>query len=204
MGPRPNPSSCWEDQGVQQGMSSENVIVWNEGHDWLNKRRGCGGKVFGIPLGHPTDVMTQLQRVRQDQQLLLDRIPLLFDVQSAWAFWVHCTARTSVPATYILRVVSPEQFFKFARSHDTRCGSVWEQWWESPRGKSEAARVLLTFDGLGLRSVVRNAAAAYRVSWGDSFGINVTQSWPEPWCMSWLVVSRNRCICLQRAWSQPN
>ena len=173
MGPRPNPSSCWEDQGVQQGRSSEHVIVWNEGHDWPHKRRGCGGKVFGTPLGHPTFVTTQLQRVRQDQQLLLDRIPLLLDVQSAWALLVHCA---SVRATYFLRVVSPEQSFQFATSHDTRCGSVWEQWWESPRGTSEAARLLL------------------------AFGNNVTQPWPEPWCMSWLVVSRNRCICLLRPW----
>ena len=62
--------------------------------------------------------------------------PLLLDVQSAWALLVHCA---SVRATYFLRVVSPEQSFQFATSHDTRCGSVWEQWWESPRGTSEAA-----------------------------------------------------------------
>ena len=66
---------------------------------------------------HPTYVATQLQRIRQDQQLFLDRIPFLPDVQSAW---VHCA---SARATYFLRVVFPEQFFQFASSHDS---VLWE------------------------------------------------------------------------------
>ena len=97
------------------------VIVWNKGHDWSHKARVWRGgpdgnpevrgiKVLGTPLGHPTFVTTQLQRIRQDQQLFLDRISLLPDVQSAWAFLVHCA---SVRATYFLRVAS---------SHDTVLG----------------------------------------------------------------------------------
>ena len=35
----------------------------------------------------------------------------------------------------------------------------------------ESVCLLLAFGGLGLRSVVRTAAAAYWVSWGDSFGM---------------------------------
>ena len=35
----------------------------------------------------------------------------------------------------------------------------------------ESVCLLLAFGGLGLRSAVRTAAAAYWVSWGDSFGM---------------------------------
>ena len=167
-----------------QEFVQKHVIVWNEGHDWPHKRRGCGGgldvnpevrgiKVLGTPLGHPAYVTTQLQHIRQDQQLLLDRIPLLPDVQSAWALLVHCA---SARATYFLRVVSPEQSFQFATSHDT---ALWECLGTvvgvtTPHIRStthESVCLPLAFGGLGLRSAVRTAAAAYWARWGDSLGM---------------------------------
>ena len=56
-------------------LATQEARVWRGGLDVNPEVRGI--KVLGTPLGHPTYVTTQLQRIRQDQQLLLDRIPLL-------------------------------------------------------------------------------------------------------------------------------
>ena len=99
-------------------LATQEARVWRGGLEVNPEVRGI--KVLGTPLGHPRCVTTQLQRIRQDQQLLLDRIPLLPDVQSAWALLVHCA---SARATYFLRVGLSSS------PHLTtpRCGSVWEQ-----------------------------------------------------------------------------
>ena len=132
------------------------MIVWNEGHDWPHKRRGCGGKVFGTLLGHPTYVTTQLQLIRQDQQLLLDRIPLLLDVQSVWALFGA------------LRVGSSNLFFEggvpravFPVRHISR-HALWEclgavvgvPTRHIRSSTHESVCLLLAFGGLGLRSAV--------------------------------------------------
>ena len=152
-------------------LATQEARVWRGGLDVNPEVRGI--KVLGTPVGHPAYVTTQLQHIRQDQQLLLDRIPLLPDVQSACALLVHCA---SARATYSLRVVSPEQSFQFATSHDT---ALWECLGTvvgvpTPHIRStthESVCLPLAFGGLGLRSAVRTAAAAYWASWGDSLGM---------------------------------
>ena len=74
-----------------QEFVQKHVIVWNEGHDWPH-----------------TCVTTQ--------QLLLDRIPLLPEVQSAWALLVHCTSARA------------QRSFQFAISHDT----AFDSWDDHP------------------------------------------------------------------------
>ena len=61
----------------------EDARVWRGGADIPEVERGI--KVLGTPLGHPLFVQHQLARVRAHQQVLLDRIPAIPDVQSAWA-----------------------------------------------------------------------------------------------------------------------
>ena len=44
------------------------------------------------PLGHPAHVQKFLEKVTWKHQLLLDRIPLVQDLQCAWLILLHCAA----------------------------------------------------------------------------------------------------------------
>ena len=46
--------------------------------------------MLGTPLGHADHVETQLRERLDDHQLLLNRIPEVPDLQSAWALLPHC------------------------------------------------------------------------------------------------------------------
>ena len=72
-----------------------------------------GIKVLGSPLGHPAFVARHLERTSSKHQVLLDRIPLVQDVQSAWLLLIHCACAR---ANYLLRVVRPSQFRRDSRS----------------------------------------------------------------------------------------
>ena len=72
-----------------------------------------GIKVLGSPLGH-------LERTSTEHQVLLDRIPLVQDVQSTWLFLLHCACAR---ANYLLRVVRPSAAVNFAETHDR---AVWQ------------------------------------------------------------------------------
>ena len=128
-----------------------------------------GIKVLGTPLGHPDFVARHLQRVEQEQQILLDRIPSMSDVQSAWLLLLHCA---SARANYQLRVVHPSAVEGFARAHDT---GLWQclssilhidpaQCEETVR---DAACMPLSLGGVGLRSALRTRAPAFWASWSD-------------------------------------
>ena len=47
-----------------------------------------GVRILGTPLGHPDFVHTE--NVLKEHGVLLSRIPLVEDVQSAWALLLHC------------------------------------------------------------------------------------------------------------------
>ena len=64
-----------------------------------------GVKVLGAPIGHPAFVAAQLSAVAEHQATLLQRTPLMPDLQSAWLLLLHCAGAR---ATYFLRVVNPE------------------------------------------------------------------------------------------------
>ena len=74
-----------------------------------------GIKVLGTPLGHRDFVRNHLERTSVDHQLLLDRIPMLEDLQSSWLLLVHCAAAR---ANYMMRVVEPEAAQEFCQRHD--------------------------------------------------------------------------------------
>ena len=70
-----------------------------------------GIKVFGTPLGHEDFVAGHLHRVLRTHQTLLERIPVLQDVQSAWTLLPHSASNR---ANYQLSVVRPELTEQFA------------------------------------------------------------------------------------------
>ena len=75
------------------------------------KAFGC----WGTPLGHANNVETQLRERLDDHQLLLNRIPEVPDLQSAWAVLLHCA---SALANCMLRVVRPKLVQGYAEGHD--------------------------------------------------------------------------------------
>ena len=79
-----------------------------------------GSKSWGTPLGHEDFVREHLEHTREKHRVLLRRIPIVPDVQSAWLLLLHCA---STRANYMLRVVRPEWALDFAQAHDQE---VWE------------------------------------------------------------------------------
>ena len=62
-----------------------------------------------------SSLLTQLEMLNDKHRTLLDRIPLVKDVQSAWLFLVHCA---SARANCVTRVVEPQTAEAFCRRHD--------------------------------------------------------------------------------------
>ena len=79
-----------------------------------------GIKVLGCPLGHEDFVTTQLEAIGRNHHVLLQAIPTVPDVQSAWLLLLHCAAAR---ANFYLRVVRPDLAIHFARRHDV---SLWQ------------------------------------------------------------------------------
>ena len=142
------------------------ATVWT-GSDIPSHQQGV--KILGTPLGHSDFVAAHLRRVSAEHQDLLQRIPSVADVQSAWLLLLHCAAAR---ACFQLRVVGPSAVEEFARHHDQ---SLWQclsdilqadldQCTEEVR---EAATLPLSLGGLGLRSAMRMSEPAYWASWAD-------------------------------------
>ena len=55
-----------------------------------------GIRILGTPLGHEEYVRHHLDRTIQDHHELLQRIPSVPDVQSAWALLLHCAMRAPI------------------------------------------------------------------------------------------------------------
>ena len=106
------PPACDELDRVAQLEDPEAPSVWRGGDLPIASQ---GIKVLGTPLGHDEFVEAHLARTSQSQETLLERIPTLPDVQSAWALLLHCA---NARATYLLRVVRQEMVHRFAEGHD--------------------------------------------------------------------------------------
>ena len=79
-----------------------------------------GVKVLGTPLGHPHYVARPLQGIVEEHQTLLDRIPHVKDLQSAWLLLLHCALAR---ANYQLRSVDPASTGEFSEAHDQ---GIWQ------------------------------------------------------------------------------
>ena len=77
--------------------------------------------VLGTPLAHEDFVREHLERTREKHRVLLRRIPIVPDVQSAWLLLLHCA---STRANYLLRVVRPEY-----RLTIKKCGNAFAAFW---------------------------------------------------------------------------
>ena len=80
---------------------------------WIQSSPQCGEEeenkhegivILGTPLGHKDFVRAQ-QHIVDEHNVLLERIPSIPDVQSAWALLLHCA---NARANCVLRVIRPD------------------------------------------------------------------------------------------------
>ena len=124
-------------------VADPDARVWFGDHALPFAERGIS--VLGTPLGHWSHVKAQLRSKAASHRVLLDRIPAIQDLQSAWLLLLFCA---SPRENYFLKVVHPISSQAFANEHD--------QW--------EVASVPQCLGDLGLRSAARTARAAYWAS----------------------------------------
>ena len=130
------------------------ATVWKGGRVPTNEQ---GTKVLGTPLGHDDFVAHHLREVAREQQELLDKIPLVKNLQSAWLLLLHCAA---AGANYQLRSVRPSATEEYAKTA-TLLGTDLGQCTVAVR---ELATLPIRLGGLGLTSAVRIRGSAH---WGS-------------------------------------
>ena len=122
-----------------------------------------GMVVLGIPLGTDAFVQAHVQERLHTEQRLLDELPKLHDLQSAWCLLSHC----AVPwANHTLRILPPSLSSAYATSHDnalwsTFCKLLGTEGLAGDELARETATLPGRLGGLGLRSASRAAPAAY-------------------------------------------
>ena len=78
------------------------AVVWRGDQDLPTSKQGL--RVLGVPVGHDDYVRAQLEEIAQEHMKLLDRIPCVKDMQSAWLLLSFCAATR---ANFLLRTVRP-------------------------------------------------------------------------------------------------
>ena len=147
-------------------MTKGGSDVWR-GDKPLEER---GLVVLGTPIGHPHFIAAwAAQRMRTEKELL-HQLPLLPDLQCAWLLLAMCA---SPRANHALRTVPPQAVASYAQAHDA---AIWETLELCLGGIAEAdvahaqhvATLPAALGGLGLRSAIRTAPAAYWAAWADA------------------------------------
>ncbi len=163
----------WNRAGLEpagfDGMGAPEQPVWTGGANIPPEQRGI--KVLGTPLGSPEFVARQMQDIRAEHDLLLAALREMPELQSSWLLLSMCA---STRANYYLRALPPSQSRAFAESHDQAMLNTLFALLDHPDGEREdvhwarmVAQLPLRLGGLGLRSAVRVAPAAYWASWAD-------------------------------------
>ena len=128
--------------------------------------------VLGAPLGSEAFVRRELRRKRETQDQLLARLPAVGDLQCAWLLLLFCA---SPRPNYLLRMLPPGATEAFAREHDAAvCACLAALLSQDslptqalPQPTQRLVHLPLRFGGLGVRSAVDAAPAAYWASWAD-------------------------------------
>ena len=99
--------------------------------------------------------------------VLLDRIPVVQDLQSAWLLLLYCT---NTWANYWLRGVPPEDVAQFASEHDVATQTCLSRLIGASltQDAQDLASMPLFLGGCRLRSASRSKETAYWASWADS------------------------------------
>ena len=151
-------------------------------------------------LGHsawaPEFVRAHLERIGQEHQILLDRIPLIQDVQCAWLLLLH---RASARA----RVVEPGSTRNFCEVHDASLWKCLEAILQMPLEGAEVKSIgslPMVLGGIGLQSAMRTSTPAYWASWCDSLAM-IRRRQPivaAHWWSNWKAILRHHSFWQQR------
>ena len=137
---------------------------------WCSDREPAarGFVAVGTPLGSPEYIAAHLEARLQEHQHLLDELPQLPDLQSAWLLLTFCAAPR---AQHSLRTIPPSATTRYATAHDTAiAGALAALLGEStglPAAAQELAFLPTQLGGLGLCSATRTKEAAYWAAWAD-------------------------------------
>ena len=168
-------TKIWNSQGVKpkhiDALEKEarrvqpEAVVWRGDPELLESKQGL--TVLGVPVDHPSYILSQLEQKADEHEELLRRIPAIQDVQAAWLLLQYC----AVPrANHWLRTVQPELTASFAERHDK---DVWTRLCEILQINGVGSKVVssaslpLTLGGVGLGSALRIREAANWASWAD-------------------------------------
>ena len=145
-------------------VSDPDALVWRGDPTLPEVEQGM--KILGTPLGHPSYVQSFLRAKTDDHTLLLERIPEVPDLQSAWLILLFCA---STRANYLLRALPPGVTEEFAASHDELSRTCLNNLLNRvlPDDRWDLASLPLNLGGLGLRNASRTRAAAHWASWAD-------------------------------------
>ena len=109
-----------------------------------------------------------LTRTLAQHDVLLSRIPLVEDVQSAWSLLLHCVGAR---ANYLLRVVRPDLVRRFAGGHNQGLWNCLNRIlsidFQVDAMVQDTATLPLSMGGLGLSSAMRTCQPAFWASWAD-------------------------------------
>ena len=136
------------------------AVVWRGEHRSPVVQQGV--VVLGSPVGHDEFIKAKLMSKVTEHQTLLERIPLVRDVQSAWLLLLF--------SNHWLRTVRPDLTLHFATAHDHDVLVCLSRILEVPVGTfalNTTMSLPLSKGGLGLRSAVRSREAAHWASWAD-------------------------------------
>ena len=128
-----------------------------------------GVRVLGIPIGHVEFVQAELRATTVKHQTLVERIPLVQDLQSAWLILLFCA---NTRATYSLRGVPPAETEEFAVAHVATWQCFTRLLGISGRADEihDWASLPFHMGGCGLRSAIRTRVPAHWASWAEVSG----------------------------------
>ena len=166
-------TKVWNRSGVEAGVSEQRQAEvatpgWRGNPSLPTFEQGF--KVSGVTFGHPDFIKRFLQRKIDEHRVLLERIPIIPDVQAAWLILSYCA---SAKSNFFLRGVSPAHSGDFARNHDDGIWRCFRQILKlSPDHRvEEVASLPPRHGGLGLRSAQRIHPAAHWASWADALAM---------------------------------
>ena len=141
-----------------------------------------GIKVVGTPIGTPQYIQEFGRNVVNDEAQLLQQIPKLTSLQTAWLILYFC----AVPKiNHLLRTLPPTHAVGPARLHDEAILHVFTQLFGIPSPETwdqqlhnvsyecflTQARLPHRLAGCGLRDSLRTSPAAYWASWADTLSV---------------------------------
>ena len=130
-----------------------------------------GVHALGTPVGHLAFQKAALAAKRCEHDSLLDKLPSLPDIQSAWLILLMCAALRS---NYLLSIFPPTVTEQLAAGHDHAIARCLSELLGSDGPlpldglAPQRARLPLRLGGLCLRPALATRGAAYWASWADA------------------------------------